>query len=105
MPALESLAPRLRQSGIDLVGVSIDIGTIDLVPKFLEDHGITYSAYTTDEESVTRVFSRGEVVIPISFLLDENGRLLEVLWGWTDDSLGEFESLVTVSRSDQGEEG
>ncbi len=41
----------------------------------------------------------------MSFLLDENGRLLEVLWGWTDDSLGEFESLVTVSRSDQGEEG
>ena len=101
MPALESLAPRLRESGIDLVGVSIDIGTIDLVPKFLEDHRITYSAYTTDEESVTRVFSRGEVVIPISFLLDEEGRLLEVLWGWTDDSLGEFESLVTVSRSDQ----
>ena len=105
MPTLQALAPRLRESGIDLVGVSIDLGTADQVPKFLEDYGITYSVYTTGEESVSRVFSRGEVMIPVSFLLDEEGRLLEVLWGWTDDSRGEFERLVTVSGSDRGEEG
>ncbi len=94
MPALQAMAPRFRQAGIDLIGVSIDVETADQVADFLRESGITYPVFTTDSPSISEVFQRGEIMIPVSFLLDGEGRILEVLSGWSEESRGELERLV-----------
>jgi len=69
-----------------LVGVSIDVETVDQVPGFLAARGIHYPIYTTEETSIPEIFSREEVLIPISFLLDDRGRVEQVFSGWTEES-------------------
>jgi peroxiredoxin len=94
MPELQALWPRFREAGIDLLGVSIDIETVDQVPDFVADRGIGYPIYTTEEASIPRIFSREEVLIPISFLLDDRGRVVEVFSGWTERSREAVHALV-----------
>ena len=56
------------------------------VPIFLEEKGIHYPIFTTDEASISRIFSRGEVVLPTSALLDDRGHVLEIFSGWSEES-------------------
>ena len=94
MPELQKLYPDLQRAGIELVGVSIDVETVDQVPEFLATRGIHYPIYTTDETSVPKIFARDEVLIPISFLLDDRGRVEQVFSGWTEESRTALHSLA-----------
>ncbi len=66
--------------------VSVDTETADQVPAYLAATGVRYPVFTTDDASIAQVFRRGEVIIPTSFLLDGQRRVLEVVSGWTADS-------------------
>ena len=94
MPELQKLYPRFQDAGIELLGVSIDIDTADRVPQFLRDHGILYPAYTTEQSSVPKIFSGEEVVIPMSFLLDGKGKVLEVFTGWSRETEAKIHRLI-----------
>lgn len=97
MPVLQSMTTEFHKAGIDLVGVSIDVATADRVSGFLEEYGITYPIYMMDENSVSDLFERGEVMIPISFLLDGDGRIMDVLAGWSGDSREELKRLTSLA--------
>ena len=86
MPELQRLYPDLEKAGIDLVGVSIDFETLDNVPSYLRSHQITYPVYTTIEETLEAIYPRGEATVPLTVLLDDGGRLLEVHSGWSESS-------------------
>ncbi len=94
MPKLQEFYPRFHDAGIELIGVIIDVESIDRVPAFLRDKGIRYPVYTIEVESISRVFSRGEVFLPPSVLLDERGRVLEVFGGWSDESRQAIRGLI-----------
>ncbi len=49
-----------------------------------------------DENSASDLFVRGEVLIPISFLLDGQGRIMDVLAGWSGDSREELKRLTSL---------
>jgi len=83
MPELQQLRSELSAAGIDLLGVSIDIETADQVSEYIEARGVDYPIFVTDEQSVADVFVGGEVLIPTSFLIDENRRVLDVYTGWS----------------------
>jgi peroxiredoxin len=96
MPELQELYPDLRQAGIDVIGVSIDVETVDQVPGFLSARGIRYPIYTTEEASIPEIFSRDEVLIPISFLLDDRGRVEQVFTGWTEETRTALNRLAAL---------
>ena len=83
MPELQRLYPDLEEVGIDLVGVSIDFETVDNVPAFLQSNQITYPVYTTNEATLEALYPRGEATVPLTVLLDDKGRVLEVHSGWS----------------------
>ncbi len=99
MPELELLAPRLAAAGIDLVGLSIDTEqTRDRVVPFLDSLGITYPTYFADTDEVAALFRGANLFVPMSILLDENGRPARVFSGWSPATEAALEELVSTSR-------
>ncbi|MCH7824305.1 MAG: ASPIC/UnbV domain-containing protein [Acidobacteria bacterium] len=99
MPELELLAPRLAAAGIDLVGLSIDTEqTRQRVVPFLESLGITYPSYFADLDEVAGLFRGANIFVPMSILLDENGRPARVFSGWSPATEAALEELVGTSR-------
>ena len=83
MPELEKLFPDLQRAGVELIGVSVDLETVDNVPDYVRSREISYPIYPTEVSVMERLFPRGEVVVPITALLDESGRVLEIHSGWS----------------------
>ncbi len=94
MPELARLAGPLRDRGVDLVGVSIDRERLEAVPGFAREVGADYPIYVTDDERVPELFAGGQVAIPLSVLLDDSGRVLEVIGGWSEASAKRFDALA-----------
>jgi len=99
MPELQQLRDGLRDAGVEVLGLSIDLDTIDQIPDYLASYGIQYPIYTVSEEAVSEVFPRGEVLIPISFLVDERLAVLDVFSGWSAESRRAVHALAADQRS------
>lgn len=94
MPELERLAPQLRAQGIDLIGLSIDTEGINVVKEFLSRRKITYPIINVGDQGIAQIFAGDDATVPISVLLDEQGRLLQVIGGWSRQTAREFEALA-----------
>jgi peroxiredoxin len=74
MPAIERLSERFADSGLTVVGVSVDDGSADkAVQQFVQDHGITFTILRDPSLRVQRIFQTFGV--PETFLLDREGRI------------------------------
>ena len=99
MPELELLAPGLAAAGIDLVGLSIDTErTRQRVVPFLAGLGITYPSYFADTAEVAALFRDENIFVPMSILLDEEGRPSRVFSGWSPATEAALEDLVSGGR-------
>lgn len=99
MPELQRLLPDFKASGIELVGVSIDQdASRDQVQTFAKRLGISYPLYMIDEESIGMIFGE-EVFVPLSILIDEAGRVVEVLAGWNTESEQRIHQLLESRAS------
>lgn len=94
MPELEALYPAFQERGIDLVGLSIDTDTVDRLQEFLEQVGTTYPIHVTHDERVPELYEGGEITVPLTVLLDENGRVLQVIGGWSAATASRFRALA-----------
>lgn len=94
MPELQALAPRFAANGIDLVGLSIDTASLDKVVPFLRDMGADYPIHVTHDERVSGLYVGGNVAIPLSVLLDSDGRVLQVIGGWSAATEASFDRLA-----------
>ncbi|NKB87528.1 MAG: redoxin family protein [Acidobacteria bacterium] len=94
MPELEHLRPELAAAGVDLVGLSIDRETVAAVAPFLSQVGTTYPVHISNDQRVPELFDGGAIVVPLSVLLDDSGRVLQVIGGWSSETAAEFEALA-----------
>jgi thiol-disulfide isomerase/thioredoxin len=94
MPELERLAPRLRAQGIDLIGLSIDTEGVGVVKEFLSRRPVSYPILNVGEQGIAQIFAGDEAAVPISVLLDERGRVRQVIGGWSRQTAREFEALA-----------
>ncbi len=88
MPELQKLVPRFQAKGIEIIGVSVDRAvdpSLDpaVVTAAAERMGIHYPLYLM--ENMEQIF-RDEVEIPLSILLDKEGRVVDVYSGWSPES-------------------
>jgi len=87
MPALQELYPELQAAGVGLVGISLDVGpALAEIPRFLEQAGITYPNFTTPESSLGKLFAGDQAFVPLSFVIDGQGRVEGVFSGWSEQS-------------------
>lgn len=100
MPELERLAPRLRAQGIDLIGLSIDTEGVGVVKEFLSRRPVSYPILNIGEQGIAQIFAGDEAAVPISVLLDERGRVQQVIGGWSRQTAREFEALTNKPKRD-----
>lgn len=94
MRELEELAPRLRRAGIDLVGLNVDTEPTADLDDFLRRTGATYRILRGGVPAVEALYNTDELVVPMSFLLDERGVVLEIITGWSDNTRRRLEALA-----------
>jgi thiol-disulfide isomerase/thioredoxin len=83
MPALQ----RMSESGIQIVGLSLDdASTRGRIPAFIEQLGIGYPVATIEPDQLDRFFRSRDLGIPLSLVVDGDGRLQEIHQGWSVDS-------------------
>jgi cytochrome c-type biogenesis protein len=89
MPGLQRLADRFADSGLSVVGVSIDApGSEGGVRRFAEEHGLRFPIARDPGQRVTRAFRT--IGVPETFLFDRQGRLVK---RW----IGEFDPTGEVA--------
>jgi len=94
MPELELLSEPLAAAGIDLVGISIDTDTVAKIAPFLRQMGTTYPVHVSNDERIPGLFEGGAIVVPLSILLDDTGRVLRVIGGWSVETAEQFHALT-----------
>jgi peroxiredoxin len=95
MPELQAMAPELASAGTDVVGISVDMGDEKRkVGRFLDRLGIHYPNFGADETLFPRIFAGEEIFLPVSFLVDSDGTVLEVVTGWSEESQARIRTLL-----------
>jgi thiol-disulfide isomerase/thioredoxin len=95
MPELEKLSPGLEAAGVRVVGISVDIGPArQRVPGFVEQMGVTYPVFTTDENGLDAIYRTGRAVVPVSLIVGQDGMVEQVLSGWSEATAAAMEDLV-----------
>ena len=94
MPELEQLSGPLAAAGVDLVGISIDTDTMARVVPFLSDMGTTYPVHVSNDNRIPGLYEGGAIAVPLSVLLDDQGRVLRVIGGWSVETAEQFHELA-----------
>ncbi len=90
MPALQALSEQYADSGLRVLGVSIDAaGTDARVAGFVAEHGIRFTILRDPDRRVEQTFRT--IGVPETFLLDRQGR---VAHRW----IGEFDPAAPAVR-------
>ncbi len=99
MPELQGLQSSFDAQGIDLVGVSIDTQTLGAVAGYVEQIGARYPIYVSQDQAVADLYVGGRISVPLSVLLDDTGRVMQVIGGWSAATAESFERLAGQAAS------
>jgi hypothetical protein len=101
MPELERLQPGLRANKVQIVGLSIDTDGPAVVQEYLKQRGITYPVFLAGGQAIEQIYATDEATVPLSILLDEQGRVIEVFGGWSRQTAEQLERLTKPVTSDR----
>lgn len=75
IPELERLHERYRAQGLQVIGVSVDVGGEDAaVGEFATEYGVTYPVWRDPEGRVSTLFAA--IGVPATYLIGRDGTLL-----------------------------
>ena len=82
------------------MGISVDDDRgREKIPAFVKKTGVTYPIYTIDPAELDKLFTTPDVGIPVSILLDEQLRVLDVLHGWSAETENHLARLIRHARA------
>jgi peroxiredoxin len=90
IPHFVALQDQFRKQGLEIVGVSLDNGGVQVVKPFVQQNQINYTMLV-DGLPVANQYG-GIQSIPTAFVLDKKGRVARVLVGYNDKSV--FDALT-----------
>jgi thiol-disulfide isomerase/thioredoxin len=93
MPELEAMRLRLAERGIDLIGVSVDTEAEAPVAEYAKAR-VTYPIYRLEPAEMGRLYTSDEVTVPLTLLVETDGRVAELIPGWSDASRRRFEAML-----------
>lgn len=103
MPELQRLHNAGTGKGLQVIGVSLDRPEdTGKIPRFLEELGVTYPVYVGDPEGLGQIFASPDIPIPISLLVNEESKVVEVFTGWDRETRHTLEALVNDSGGSRG---
>lgn len=96
MPELQKLNSRLAARGIDLIGLNVDTDPDAKIGEFLAKTGTQYPNYVGGIAAIEQVYATEELTVPVSFLVDENGIVTELIPGWSSETRRRFSALAGI---------
>lgn len=83
IPGYIALQEKYGKDGLVIVGVSLDQGGPKVVKKFAKEHAMNYTLVmgSTDDIDALTGTSGGDIVIPTTFLVGRDGRLVHAKRG------------------------
>ena len=94
MPELEAARPQLERKGIRLIGLSLDEGvSLSQVEAFARNLGVSYPIYLLEPEALDEIFAGDERFVPLSILVDGDGRVVDSFAGWGEETKRKLDRL------------
>ena len=94
MPELQRLHAGTTDHGLWVIGVSLDdADTRTQVPGFLARLGITYPIVLANPGFVEALYAADRASVPLSLMLDEQGRVQDLLAGWSPETSLRLQAL------------
>ena len=56
--------------------------------------GITYPNFTTPDSSLEQLFAGDQLIVPVSFVIDKQGRIDAIFSGWSRESEATIRRLI-----------
>ncbi len=97
IPELVKNYPRLRKSDVEIVGLSLDAGGLDVVNRYVDKRKVNYPVFVADGSLIEKIYATSEVFIPLSFVLDERGVITEIHSGWSPKTKASIERLAELT--------
>ena len=97
MPELNRLRAALEKNGVDLIGLNVDAEPDGSVQQFLKKTPVNYPIYVGGVSAISHLFATDEVTVPLSLVIDKNGRVEQLIPGWSSDTQRRFEGLAGAS--------
>jgi len=91
IPHLVQLYKNYRGSGFELVGMNVDKGDREAVRRFVRSMDIPYPVVTAPEDVVSNYRVSG---IPVTFLIDKEGRIRERVVGFSGTIARQLDTKV-----------
>ncbi len=98
IPHLIQLYKNYRESGFELVGMSIDKSDGDAVRRFVKSMDIPYPVVTAPEDVVRNYRVTG---IPVTFLIDKEGKIREKVLGFSGAIAHQLDAKVATLTSEK----
>jgi peroxiredoxin len=92
MPGMQTLWKEYKEQGLEIVAISVDEGARGRVETFSKMFGINFPILLDPESKVSDLYEVSGV--PISFLIDRNGRMITRIVGTEDWLSDDTVSLV-----------
>lgn len=93
MPELQQLRASLAAKRVDLVGVSVDSEPDAKVGEFSRKMGAQYPIFFGGVPVIEKIFEGDQLAIPLSVVLDDQGRVLQIISGFSADTQKKFAQL------------
>jgi thiol-disulfide isomerase/thioredoxin len=94
MPELQKLAPSLAAGGVDLIGINVDTDPNAGINAFLQQAGVTYPVFKGGTTTLESLFRGNEVTVPLSIVIDADGKVSDLVSGWSNATKRKFEGLA-----------
>ncbi len=92
--------------GLRVIGVSVDdADTAKAVPAVLEATGVTYPTFVASKADFARIFAGGTPAVPLSWVVDGEGRIVDAFSGWSRDTRRRLHELMGDDGAQPGEPG
>ena len=94
MPELDRLRSGLEKNGVDLIGLNVDAEPDGRVQQFLKKVPVNYPIYIGGVSAIGQLFATDELTVPLSLVIDQNGRVEQLISGWSSDTQRRFEAIA-----------
>lgn len=94
MPELNRMRAALAKNDVDLVGLNVDAEPKGVVAPFLKKVVVDYPIYIGGVPTISQIFATDDMSVPLSVVLDGDGRVIELISGWSATTKKRFEELA-----------
>ncbi len=96
MPELERIRLPLSARGIDLIGLNLDTESGADIAAYLGKRGVSYLNLIGGTAAIEKLYATDQLTVPISILVDDEARVLEIIAGWSAGTQNRFQSLASA---------